>query len=64
MGDQGVSFIFGSGRLQQLIKLDLSSNQITSVGATMIAQSDNLQKLLVLDLCSNKIGDDGLISLI
>jgi Leucine-rich repeat (LRR) protein len=37
LGDQGVAYIFGSERLNHLLRLDLSSNNITAEGAAHIS---------------------------
>lgn len=64
IGDDGViELLKGSNFVKNLIKLNLSSNEISDIGIDVISKCVGLQNLQVLNLGFNKIGDEGVYSL-
>lgn len=53
--DEGILFIFESSRLNHILEMDLSSNQITPKGASFIANSPHYLKLKTLNISNNNV---------
>lgn len=63
IGDEGVKHLIASGLLNNVEKVDLRYNEITAVGAGLLAKTPPLPKLRVLILRHNILGDAGSIAL-
>ena len=60
LGDDGVNALLVEGKLEQLTRLDLSSNvKITTIGAKSLAASSQLPSLTTLDLRRTGIDSEG-----
>ena len=59
LGDAGLIFLTRTGDLAHVKVLNLSWNEITSIGIKALAEATSLKNLTHLLLNSNKIGDAG-----
>lgn len=63
IGDEGVKHLIASGLLSKVKKVDLRYNEITAVGAGLLAKIPPLPKLRILILRHNMLSDAGSIAL-
>ena len=63
IGDEGVRHLIASKVLENAEKIDLRYNEITAVGAELLAKISPLRKLRVLILRHNILGDAGSVAL-
>ena len=63
IGDEGVRHLIASKVLENVEKIDLRYNEITAVGAELLAKISPLRKLRVLILRHNILGDAGSVAL-
>ncbi len=63
IGDEGIKRLIASDVLKKVEKIDLRYNEITAVGAGLLAEMPPLSKLKVLILRHNILGDAGSLAL-
>jgi len=63
IGDEGVGYLIASKYLEKVEKIDLRYNEITTIGAELLAKTFPLPKLKSLILRHNILGDTGATAL-